>query len=239
MEVLLHTIVLLGLPALCSRLFQPSTSLPSSLFKPSGTEDKPLVKGDLTKRARWQATWRSFWHAVVLCIMLYRGMDVLVCARLVFYYVAIDFAAAVWEVDGNLAWDNWLHHGATGLLTGVFLVSDSYTDIVHDLGPSFLWLESTTILLNLYYLGKFFKWPSLVMRTLTLFFAAAFGMVRCLWFGYFFLSHVWLSTETWTAIPWLARLTATGLTLLQWLWMTLLLRKFWGSSPSTPDPKEA
>jgi hypothetical protein len=210
---------LLGLPAVASRLFAPPCISFSNTNTPKG----------FSARSRWQATWRSFIHACLLVLLLLRGFTAVACARVVFWYVVIDFTTAAWEVGGNLHWDNWAHHGATMILTGLPLVSPLYGELAENIGKPFLWLEWTTILLNLYYFAKTYRAPALLVGMLSYTFSASFFATRCLYFGHFVYHLVANGRSAFWILPLHARVTVLSLALLQWVWFGLMVQKLFTS----------
>ena len=203
-------------PALCSRLFAP-TSLSFGL---SDTDKTTETAKNGERRAKWQSMWRSQSMCVLLVILLARNYATLDCARLVFWYMAIDFACASWEVGGDLKWDNWVHHGSSLILTGVPLMNVAFRPVAEAYGRPFLWMEWTTILLNCNYMAKFYAVPSWIGRGLAYTFMASFFATRCL-----FLTHYVATQIPFGSVPLSVQTTIFLLTAIQWLWFHMMVRK--------------
>lgn len=216
-------ILLLGLPAILGRLTAPSCM---------SFENCPRF-AEAAQRARWQALWRSFSHSVFLVYFLVQGYPVLTCARFVFWYMMIDFFTAFWETGGNLKWDNWLHHGSAAFLTAIPLLDPSYEEVSNLIGPPLLWMEWTTILLNLCYFAKTYQASPRFIRLLKLIFIFSFFGSRCLYLGWF-LGGLWLDKRSiFWVLPPLGQLMIFNLGILQWIWFGLMVKKLIGGKSKT------
>jgi len=148
---------------------------------------------------------------VLLVILLGRNYATLDCARLVFWYMAIDFACASWEVGGNLKWDTWVHHGSSLILTAVPLLHASIRPLTEAYGRPFLWMEWTTLLLNAYYLTKFYSVPHWISTSVAYLFMAGFFVSRCLYLTLYVAFQI-----PFGLVPLPAQVTIVLLSAIQW-----------------------
>ncbi len=176
----------------------------------------------LEVQARWQQAWRSFAHALLLTGMLTGSARTSDCLCLTVLYMVLDLSASAWEAEGDLSPVNLIHHGST-ILAGVsLLLSPELYALAGSVARNFLWMEVSTIFLNLYTLCKIAKAnPSLVSGLRNLF-AITFIVVRLLVVPFSLVMWANGQGAPWRRLPHLIRGCVWALMGLQWFWCAKL-----------------
>ena len=173
-------------------------------------------------QAQWQQSCRSLVHAVMLVGMLTGSASTAHCLVLTVMYLICDLAAAFWESEGDLGAENLIHHG-TAVLSGcmVLLVPGAYAT-AHELARTFLWMELSTIFLNLFHLSKSSDMSQGVVSVFKNLFAFTFIVVRLVRTPMALMAWSNGPSAPWKRLPLLVRLCVWVLMLLQWYWCALL-----------------
>jgi hypothetical protein len=167
---------------------------------------------------RFHASLRSFYHAVFLIGMLITSrLPTNSLISFVHLYMWIDLSAAIWHPQGDHTLINYLHHGASIILTGLPLLSPAIMDQASLLAHPFLWAELSTVFLNIYHLAghwgiDFLRQPSRLL------FALTFTITRC---GYLTF-HWWFHCVNLSLFLFMATLLLIG---MQWYWFYSLILK--------------
>lgn len=169
------------------------------------------------EQTRWNAMWRSMVHCVSLLFLVFLGY-IEHAIHLFFIYIVHDFGSAFIEVDGDLKWDNWLHHGTCAFLSSIPILDDTYLPLAIHVAPSLFMMEWSTIFLNLSYMASFLSWKEKSKRFVSILFVISFTILRCLFVPFLIL-------PLFPTFPILAQFFFSILFLLQWVWLGLICKK--------------